>query len=144
MSLIDDAIVKIQTIALSVEYDSNSNTIRSAPSYPVESADVLPLAITYISSGSAQADDVTSARLLWTINTDIHFSRTHMKSAYSQINNVIPDFSRRIAGDPTLGGTVDTIVSPIEFSVSPAQWDQVVTQMVSFSIPIKILSTPTT
>ena len=46
MSLIDDAIVKIQTHALAVAYNSSSETIKSAPSYPVESAAVLPLAIT--------------------------------------------------------------------------------------------------
>ena len=144
MSLIDDAIVKIQTIALLVAYDSSSNTVRSAPSYPVENASVLPLAITYIANGTAQADDVTSARLLYTINTDFHVSRVPMKSAYSQLDIIIPDFCRRLAGDPTLSGTVDTIVFPVSFEVGPAQWDQVVTQMASFAIPIKILSTPTT
>lgn len=144
MSLIDDAIVKIQTIALLVQYNSSGDTIRSAPSTPVESADVLPLAITYIASGTAQADDVTSARLLYTINTDFHVSRISMKSAYSQLDTIIPDFCRRLAGDPTLAGTVDTIVFPVSFEVGPAQWDAVVTQMASFSIPIKILSTPTT
>jgi len=144
MSLIDDAIVKIQTLALETVYNSSSDTIRSAPSYPVESADVLPLAITYISDGSVSVDDITSARLLYTINTDFHVSRTHMKSAFSQLDIIIPDFCKRLAGDPTLSATVDTIVFPVSFTVAPAQWDAVVTQMVSFSIPIKILETPTT
>jgi hypothetical protein len=144
MSIIDDAIVKIQTHALAVAYNSSgSKTIRSAPSLPVEDATVLPLAITYISEGSFQADDVTSARLLYTINTDIHVERSIMKSAYTQLDIIIPDFSKRLAGDPTLGGTVDTIVFPVTFTVGPAQWDRVVTQMVSFQIPIKILETPT-
>ena len=144
MSLIDDAILKIQTIALLCNYNSSSDTVRSAPSYPVEDATVLPLAITYIAEGSVQADDITSARLLYTINTDFHVRRDHMKSAYSQLDIIIPDFCKRLAGDPTLGGTVDTIVYPATFTVGPAQWDAIVTQMASFSIPIKILETPTT
>ena len=145
MSLVDDAIQRIQTLALLVAYDSGgTKTIRSAPSYPAEDASVLPLAITYIAEGECQADDITTARLLYTINTDFHVSRVSMKSAYTQLDIIIPDFSRRLAGDPTLNSTVDTIRFPVTFTVGPAQWDQVVTQMVSFSIPIKILSTPTT
>ena len=143
MSLIDDAIVKIQTIPLPCQYNSSGDTVRSAPSYPAESADVMPLAITYIAEGSAQADDVTTARLLYTINTDFHVSRISMKSAYSQLDTIIPDFCRRLAGDPTLTATVDTIVFPVTFTVGPAQCDAAVTQMASFQIPIKIISTPT-
>lgn len=140
MSVIDDAIVKIQTHALAI----TAEEIRSAPSKPIESASVLPLAITYIAEGSAQADDITTCRLLYTINTDFHVRRDIMKAAYTQLDNIIPEFCQRLAGDPTLGGTVDTIVFPISFSVGPAQWDAVVTQMASFSIPIKIITTPTT
>jgi pyruvate/oxaloacetate carboxyltransferase len=139
MSIIDDAVVKIQTHALAL----TSETIRSAPSKPVESADVLPLAIAYIAEGTAQADDYTTARLLLTVNVDFHFSRTRMKEAYTQLNNIIPEYLKRLAGDPTLGGTVDTIIYPISFTVGPAQWDAVVTQMVSFSIPLKFIETPT-
>ena len=143
--MIDDAIVKVQTHALLVAYNSSGNkTVRSAPSYPVEDAAVLPLTVTYISEGSMGGGDVTSARLFSTINADFHVSRSVMKSAYMQLNIIIPDFLRRVAGDPTLGATVDTIVFPITFTVGPAVWDSVVTQMVSFQIPIKILSTPTT
>jgi hypothetical protein len=140
MSVIDDAIVKIQTHALAI----TAEEVRSAPSKPVESANVLPLAITYIAEGTAQANDVTTCQLLYTINTDFHVRRDIMKAAYTQLDNIIPEFCQRLAGDPTLGGTVDTIVFPISFSVGPAQWDAVVTQMASFSIPIKILTTPTT
>ena len=145
MSMIDDAIVKIQTHALLVAFNSSgSKTVRSAPSYPVDDAAVLPLAITYIADGYFESGDVTSARLFYTINTDFHVARASMKSAYTQLDIIIPDFSRRLMGDPTLGATVDTIVYPVEFSVGPAVWDAVVTQMASFSIPVKILSTPTT
>ena len=143
MSLIDDAIVKIQTHALAVAYNSSNETIKSAPSLPVESAAVLPLAITYIAKGEFQADNITDTRLLYTINTDFHVRRDIMKIAYSQLDVIIPDFSKRLAGDPTLGETVDTVVFPVSFEVGPAQWDAIVTQMASFSIPIKIKTTPT-
>ena len=140
MSVIDDAIIQLQTHALAI----TSETIRSAPYKPIEGAPVLPLAIAYIAEGTGQADDITTARLLLTVNVDFHVRRDSMKSAYTQLNNIIPEYLQRLAGDPTLGGNVDTIMFPVSFTVAPAQWDAIVTQMASFSIPLKFLETPTT
>jgi hypothetical protein len=139
-SIITEAIVKLQTIALAI----TSENIKAAPTYPVETASALPLAIAYIAEGTGQADDITTARLLMNLNVDFHVRRDSMKSAYTQLNNIIPEFLQRLAGDPTLGGTVDTVVFPVSFNVAPAQWDAVVTQMASFSIPVKFIQTPTT
>lgn len=139
MSVIDDAILQLQTNALAI----TSEEVRAAPSYPVESASVLPIAIAYIAEGTGQADDVTTARLLLTVNVDFHVRRDTMKSAYTQLNNIIPEFLQRLAGDPDLGGYA-TIVFPVSFTVTPAQWDAVVTQMASFAVPLKFLETPTT
>ena len=139
MSLIDDAILKLQTHALAL-----TETIRSAPSYPTADAAILPKAIAYIAEGTGQADDVTTARLLLTVNVDFHVRRDDIKDAYEKLNNIIPDFLKRLAGDPTLGDTVDTIIFPVSFTVSPAQWNAVVTQMASFSVPLKFIETPTT
>ena len=140
MSVIDDAITKLQAHALAL----TDTEINGAPDKPIESASVLPLAIAHISEGTGQADDVTTARLLLTVSVDIHVSRAIMKSAYTQINNIIPEYLKRLAGDPTLGGTVDTINFPVSFAVSPAVWDAVTTQMISFKVPLKFLETPTT
>src|SRR5690606_23665300 len=108
-----------------------SETVRGAPSYPTEDASVLPLAIAYIANGTGSADDASTARLLLTVNVDFHVNRMSMKSAYTQLNNIIPEYLRRLAGDPTLNAKVDTIVFPVSFTVMPAQWDKVVTQMAS-------------
>jgi len=140
MSVIDDAIVQLQTHALAL----STVTVRAAPSYPVEDAAVLPLAIAHIIEGSGQADDVTTARLLLTVGVDFHVNRTSLKGAYTAIDLIIPEFLKRLAGDPTLSGNVDTIVFPVTFTVSPAMWDQVVTQMASFRVPLKFIEEPTT
>jgi hypothetical protein len=140
MSIIDDAILQLQTHALAL----TSEDVRAAPSYPVETASVLPLAIAYILDGTAEAVEATTVKMLYTINVDFHVRRDSMKSAYTQLNNIIPEFIQRLAGDPTLGATVDTINFPVTFTVTPAQWDAVVTQMASFSVPLKFRETPTT
>lgn len=138
MSAIDAAINRLQQIALAC----TSLKIRGAPDYPVEDAGVLPLAIAYIAEGNGQVDEATTARLLLTLRVDIHVSRVSIKAAYQQLNSIIPEYLRRLAGDPTLAGAVDTIVFPVAFTVSPAEWDKVITQMVSFTIPIKSREAP--
>lgn len=140
MSIIDDAIDRLQTLALSC----TALKVRGAPSKPPEDAMVLPLAVAYIAEGSGSADDASTARLLLTVNVDFHFNRTSMKSAYTEINKLIPEYLQRLAGDPTLNSKVDTIIFPVTFSVSAAQWDRVTTQMVSFKIPLKFIESPTT
>lgn len=140
MSIIDDAIGRLQYHALAI----TSETVRGAPSYPTEDASVMPLAIAYIANGTGSIDDSTTARLLLTVNVDFHVNRTSMKSAYTQLNNIIPEYLRRLAGDPTLNAKVDTIVFPVSFTVMPAQWDRITTQMASFQVPLKFRETPTT
>lgn len=140
MSIIDDAITRLQAIAL----ECTATTIKEAPSYPPEDAAILPIAIAYIASGTGQADNATDARLLLTVNVDIHFSRISMRGAYTQLNAIIPEYLKRLAGDPTLNGSVDTIVFPVSFTVGPSEWDKLVTQSVSFTVPLKFLESPTT
>ena len=130
---IDTAIARIQALALS----STDTEIKSAPSYPVEDANVLPLAITYIKSGQAQADDASAARLLLTVGCDVHFSRISLKQACIQINLFVPEFLKRLSGDPTLNGAVDTIVYPVTFQVVPVDFNGIPTLSASFDITLK-------
>lgn len=140
MSIADNAIQRLQTLALAI----TSEKIRGAPSYPVEDASVLPLSIAYWGSGSGQADEATTVRMLINAKVDFHVSTISLKSAYSQINNIIPEYIQRLAGDPTLNGTVDTIVFPVTFEVNPAMWSKVTTLMASFTVPLKFRESPTT
>ena len=130
-TIINDAVVKLQQHALAL------TDVKAAPDRPVEDAAILPLSIAHIMEGTAQADDATTARLLLTVGVDIHVNRGIMKLAYKQLDELIPEFLKKLAGDPTLGGTVDTIVFPVTFTVTPAIWDKIVTQMVSFRVQLK-------
>lgn len=133
MSL-NTAIARIQTLALS----STDINITNAPEFPLEDlSGSLPLAITYLKSGQAQADDATASRLLLTVGCDVHFSRQNVGFTYKQIQLFVPEFLRRLSGDPSLNSTAQTIVFPILFQVLPAQFNAVITQMVSFDITLK-------
>jgi len=136
---IDNAIARLQSLAL----QCSSVTIKAAPTYPVEDAGVLPLAIAHLSSGNVNPSDATMARIFPTINVDFHFSRVSLRQAYAQIDAIVQEYSKRLCGDPTLNGNVASIVFPVQFNITPAKWDSVFTQMLSFTIPLKILDAPT-
>lgn len=138
MSVVDNAIAALQDIALTC------TNINNAPDYPVEDATALPLVITHIVQGDGIADNATMAQLDLTVNVDFHFARVNIKDAYTRINALIPEYLQKLCGHATLNGTIDTIQFPVTFSVSPAQWDAVITQMVSFAVTFKTLETPTT
>lgn len=143
MSVIDTAIQRIQTIARATVFES-TKTIKNAPDYPVDDASILPLVITHLSGGSVIEMNATDTKLIVNISTDVHFDRSILRLTYQKIDTFIPDFIQRLGGDPTLGGAVSTIMFPATFTVQPAEWDSIVTQMVTFTIPVKFnLLTPT-
>lgn len=137
MSVIDNAIQRLQVLAL-----ASSSDIRSAPDYPVDDAKNLPLVITHIANGEGTAVNATDCQFEPVISVDFHFSRVILKDAYQKIDALIPAFIQRLAGDPTLNGTIDTIQFPVSFEVLPAEWDRVTTEMARFTIPVKTLETP--
>ena len=133
MSDIDDVITRLQTLALL----SADVTVKSAPQTPPESAAVLPLSVAWISGGQWEAVTYGDVKMILNIRVDIHVSRTNNKSAFTQINGIIPDFMKRLAGDPSLNGEASTIVFPATVEVSPAEWKNIQTRMAAFTIPVK-------
>lgn len=138
MSVVDSAIARLQDLVQAC----TAVTVRLAPDYPISDASMLPLSIAHLVEGSGQADTADQTRLLLTANVDVHFSRQSLKDAYQKIDAIAVEYLQRLAGDPTLNGTVDTIVFPVTFTVSPAQWDNVQTQMITFVVQFKELTTP--
>ena len=139
-SIVDKAINAIQNLALEIQ----PVNIKMAPDHPIESALILPIAITYIVSGTGQADNASTARLLLDIRTDIYLDYTNLSMAYRQVNGIIPDFLRRLAGDPTLDATVETINFPVSVTVGASQFNTLPVIMISFTIPLKFMETPIT
>jgi hypothetical protein len=138
--MIDNAIKRLQAIALACE----DVKIKHAPDYPIDDAAVMPFSIAHLISGTSQADNASTCRFLPVVAVDFHFSRVSIGNAYKQIDLIAIEYARRLSGDPTLAGAVDTIVFPVSFQVVAAEWDRVATQMLRFSVPLKTLETPRT
>jgi hypothetical protein len=138
MSIIDTAILRIQVLATATV------GTKAAPPYPTDDASILPMAITHITGGNGTQVNATDTKLILNISCDVHFDRTTLRMTYTKIDAFIPDFIQRLGGDPTLNSAVSTIIYPVTLTVQPAEWDKIITQMVSFTIPVKFnLLSPT-
>jgi hypothetical protein len=138
MGIVDTTIARLQVLAAACD------GIKAAPTYPVDDAGVLPMAIAHIGSGTGQQVNATDTKFIANINVDFHFDRQILRLTYQRIDALIPEFVQRLGGDPTLASSVSTIVYPVTFTVQPAEWDAIITQMVTFVVPIKFsILTPT-
>lgn len=148
MSAVDNAIARLQNIVQAC----TGVTFKSAPDYPVENIEPFPCSICYISDGVFHLTNATIHHNFPSLALELHFSRTNLKQAYQQINAIAIEFPKRLASDPTLNGTITTVVAtadaPIVYEVRPFFWtpqnaqNQVVTMMLKFTIPIKTLQAP--
>ena len=143
MSDLSDAVARIQDLAQSL----TGITIKSAPDYPIENVDPLPMVISYVGSGNFHAVNATTLKNFPVIHTEFHFSRVNLKQMAQQMTAVAFEFPKLLAGDPTLNSKVTTIVmdvgSPVPYESRPFEWGSVVTQMMLFAIPVKLLQAPT-
>ena len=142
MSTIDDAIARIQTLSLAI----TSVAIKSAPNYPIENADPFPFSAAYIGAGQFYFGNKTTVYQFPAISVEFHFSRVNLLQAYTQISSVAVEFPKILAADPTLNGTVSTIIAsqnqPISYTVRPFEWAKVQSQMLLFTVPFKALESP--
>jgi hypothetical protein len=147
---IDDAVFRIQALALGM----TEITVKSAPDYPIESVDPLPMVVSYVGGGQAHLSNATMLHNFPEIQVEFHLSRINLNLMSKQINAIVNEFPRRLAGDPTLNGKVKTVVmtpdNPLTYSMRPFVWglegdrNRVLTMMVLFVVPIKLLPAPLT
>lgn len=121
-------------------------TFKSFPDYPIENADPFPMSVCYVIGGSFTFTNGTIHHHFPILRMEMHFSRVNIKKVYQDINAVLIELPKRLAGDPTLGGNVDTIVAtrdnPITYTVTSFDFGKVMSQMVQIDIPIKTLQAP--
>lgn len=149
MSAIDNAIARLMNIAASC----TTVTFKSAPDYPVDNVEPFPCAIGYVTGGEFTLTNRTLHHNFPSIALECHFSRLNVKQAYQQINAIAIELPKRLAADPTLNSSVETILAtpdrPVTYEVRPFLWQpkadgqaQVVSIMLKFTIPVKTLQAP--
>jgi len=140
---IDNAIARLQDLV----QECTTLTIKSAPDYPIENADPFPMSVAYLSAGDFEFTNASMTRIFPVLTLEIHFSRVNIKNAYQNINAIALELPRRLAKDPTLNGTVSTMIATKDqrarWEVAPFDFGKVQSQMLKFEIPFKTLQTPT-
>lgn len=134
-------VLRLQDIAL----ECTTVSIKSAPDWPIENVDPLPMAISRIEGVSSYVMNRMIV-MLTTIIVEFHFSRVNLKLSYQQSDAIAIEFTRRLAGDPTLGGAVDTIEMnrerPLTAQAGITEWANTATRTVAFAVIVKTLESP--
>ena len=106
MADVRDAIVKVQAIARAL------TGMKEAPDDPRDGMVAYPFAITYAGTGDYDVAPAGMGKGLHTLITDMHVARQpSITLAVKLQHTLLDDFANNVLADPTLGGTVDTIVT---------------------------------
>lgn len=141
---LDDAVSRIQEIV----NECSSVKFMSYPEYPIENADPFPMSVCFVDNGTFNFTNATIHHNFPVIRLELHFSRINLKQAYQQINALVIELPRRLAGDPTLGGNIETVLAtkdqPAAYRVLDFEYGKIKSKMLLFMIPVKTLKSPLT
>jgi len=138
---LDLAVQRLQDLSLA----STDITIKAAPDYPISDAAVAPFTIAYIGGGEVVASNATMTRYIVNLYVDFYTNVQILKDAFQKSDDFVMEFPRRLAGDPTLNGAVDTIVFPVTVAApTRSEWNGVPFLFRRITVPVKILDTPIT
>lgn len=142
MNAIDNAVARIQELALAM----SSISIKSAPDYPIENADPFPFVASFPTSGEFWVDNASLMHNFPVVRIEFHLSRVNIKQMQQQINAIVYEFPRRLAGDPTLNATIDTSKmtrdEPVTYTTVVSDWGAVKSHTMVFSLPLKLRLAP--
>ena len=138
---LNGAIQRIQALALS----TTDVTVNKADSYPTEDAGMMPMVVTYLQGGRVVTEASGIVRLLYDVHADAYFNITSLADAYTLANLFVPEFSRRLAGDPTLNGTCNSIdFETLTVLRVPEEYNMTGALLYRFVIPLKFRLTTIT
>lgn len=116
--------------------------IKSAPEQPPESSSAFPFGIVYPDSGQIEAEYSFTSKAIHNLAIEVHFNRSNLPQAVKEMVPVITLIKQALIEDPTLAGTVDTIVATsenrIEYTVINADYAGVQTLVLRFVVTVKV------
>lgn len=94
----------------------------AAPDAPPEAINQFPFSVCYAADGQVGSNDATFKTGLHTLICEIHFTRQSLPSAITQATPYIESMTNALLKDPTLAGTVSTIVGDITYTFGYLDW----------------------
>ena len=128
------AIDAIQDLMLTI------SAIREAPDEPPDTINVYPFAVCFASSGAWTPQSAAWKKGLHTITLQVHWARKDLARDVTKAMALVETIPNLLCNNPTLAGTVDTIVYPLTYTFGALSWGGVDTIGFDFKIPVKIQS----
>ena len=99
------AVTNLQTLILTIASDINA-----APDAPPESINQFPFSLVYIKEFRTLGGSYGWDEIVDTIVIEIHLTRQNLPGAYAAALPYRTEILEKLIADPTLGGTIDTMV----------------------------------
>ena len=113
---LDDAIQQLTALAGAL------TSVESSDEYAKEAYNTRVFAVSYPREGTIDAEQLPATKGIHIIITEVHFQTTMLETALESSIPIIEEFAKTALADPTLNGTCDTIVGPIEYQFGLLSW----------------------
>lgn len=111
--------------------------MRAAPDAPPEQINVYPFALSYIGQCEVSKSSAHHTIRIFTIVTEIHVARKDLPRDIAKLNAYPTSVPDALWADPTLGETVDTLLS-CQGAITPMEYGGVQTLAWVFQTRVKI------
>ncbi len=121
---LDDVCKQLQIVAsgLTLNPKASGGSEINAPEYAEEHISTGVFSVSYPRSGEIDSEELPATKGLHTIWTEIHFPTTVLEMTLPAAIPVVEQFAKAALADPTLAGTCDTIVGPIQYTFGRLDW----------------------
>ncbi len=128
----------ISAAVLNLQAKLRALGIQNAPDAVPESANAFPFGVSYLNKGNLEIE-AGWFKHIHTIFTEIHVSRNLLPAAIDKAVSYIEPFFTAVSDDPTLGGSVATIIE-VRYTFGRLEWGGVETFGERFEIDVKLMS----
>lgn len=115
--------------------------IKDAPDKVPETVNVFPFAVTYERTGNLALRSAGWGQDFTEIVSELHVSRSLLGPAIKSAYGYKQTFLKKFITDPTLGGTVDTVVDGVSYEFGRLEWGGTQTIGYRFSFRVKLALT---
>jgi hypothetical protein len=113
---LDSVVTRLQAIALAMD------TVQKADAWAKATYSQNVFAVSYPVEGSVDSEQIPATRGIHTIVTEVHYVLKTFEKALENSTALIEEFSKDVLADPTLAGTCDTVVGPIQYKFGYLNW----------------------
>lgn len=130
----------IRNVIIKLQAHAKTAGAKEAPTDPDETAFQFPFTACYPGSASIEQGPGGGRKDIVNFELSFHVNRVNLPIDIQQVESFYDAFPTLLVNDPTLGGTVNTIVfdEGIKMEFGKMKWADTETIGMKFTIPVKI------